>query len=165
MQIDQQQVFDVLRAVGTVAGTVAAGTLAFLTAVAPIVRPIVVELQPVLIAWARARIVEARGAEAGATFDALEAAVKPGVSAAIVAMQNGLKEAVLPNSEGGTLVTDAEYKRILEVGAKAAIAALDTQGLLAAATKACGGTEGLTNSIIALLQRDLSAKHGVSRPA
>jgi hypothetical protein len=164
MQIDQQQVFDVLRTVGTVAGSIAAGTLALATALIPIVRPIIVELQPVLIAWARARVVEARGKEAGATFDALELAIKPGVSAAVVEVQLEWARAVHPSSEGGTKVTAEEYARILDKGSKAAVSALDSQGLLEAATKACGGTEGLTKSILVLLQRDLNAKHGVSRP-
>ena len=70
-----------------------------------------------------------------------------------------------PDSEEGVKISSAEYARILQVGAKAAVAALDKQGLLEAATKACGGTEGLTNSVIALLQRDLVRQHGVSRPA
>lgn len=164
MQIDQQKVIEVLQVAGSIGVTVLSATAALATALYPFARPFLPAIGEALKGAIRQRIVQAGGAEAAAAFDALENAVKPGVSAAVLAFQESWSKAVRPDSDGGTAVTEKEYNDALKVGANACIAALDKQGLLEAATRACGGTEGLTKSILVLLQRDLSAKHKINRP-
>lgn len=127
----------------------------------PVVIPVAV---PLLFPLVRTFAGRWKGEAAVGVVDALERAIKPALSVAVVELENGLEEARLPSSASGGVITTEEYKKVLAIATDAAWKSLDGQGLLADVVKSYGGEAAVKASLIKMLERDLAAKHGIQKP-
>lgn len=130
-------------------------------ALLPVVLPVAIPLVFPLVRMVAGRW---KGENAVGAVDALERAIKPALSVAVVELERSLEAARLPTSSGGVSITTEEYKKVLGIAADAAWKSLDGQGLLADVVKAYGGEAAVKASLIKMLERDLAGKHGIDKP-
>ena len=144
-------VAEILKVAITTGGQVLGAGIALLPVVLPVAIPLVFPLvRTVAARW--------KGEAAVGVVDALERAIKPALSVAVV------EQARLPNSPGGPTITPDEYKKVVATALDAAWKSLDGQGLLADAIRSYGGEAAVKASLIKMLERDLAGKHGIDKP-
>lgn len=130
-------------------------------ALLPVLLPVAIPLVFPLVRTVAARW---KGEAAVGVVDALERAIKPALSVAVVELDRALEQARLPNSPGGPTITPDEYKKVVATAVDAAWRSLDGQGLLADAIRSYGGEAAVKASLIKMLERDLAGKHGIDKP-
>ena len=159
--MNAQAIADILLPLGKQALQILIQVLGFIAGTAPVWGPVAWKVAAPL---ARALLLRANNAQTLAAFDALEAAVKPAVNVALESIKIDLHAARLPDSPGGTGVTPDEYRRAVAKACAAAWSALDKGGIIKAVVVAYGGEDAVKRSLQVLVERTLSAKHGVDKP-
>lgn len=159
--MNAQAVADILLPLGKHALTILLQVLGFIAGTSPVWGPIAWKVAAPL---ARALLLRANNAQTLAAFDALEAAVKPAVNVALESIKVDLHVARMPDSPGGTGVTPDEYRRAVAKACAAAWSTLDKGGIIKAVVTAYGGEDAVKRSLQVLVERTLSAKHGVDKP-
>jgi hypothetical protein len=142
--------------------SVAATLITAIVSTAPVWAPAAWALGRPLL---RAAALRVASAQTVAALETLEAVLKPALSVAMDEINQQLAKARAPNSPGGSTITQEEYQAGIAAGVHAMWSSMDKRGILRRVVEAYGGEDAVKASIRVMLQRGLSAKHGVDKPA